>query len=157
MSDGFLDRVLYFMGIQDEDEDEQEEMHQSELEPEETGPARRGRLVNFPGRSTERQETGDTGMLTAVPTAKWRMSVLEPVSFEDVQVICDHLKQRRPVIVSVEGIDKDLSRRVIDFVSGTTYAIDGQIQRVGESIFVFAPSNVVIEAYMQRQWEEDEV
>jgi cell division inhibitor SepF len=81
------------------------------------------------------------------------MAVLEPDSFDDVQAICDHLKVGRPVIVSVEGLEKELSKRIIDFVSGTTYAINGQIQRVGESIFVFAPHGVQIEADLRHQWE----
>ena len=128
MSDSFLDRVLDFMGIQEEEEVEQDTPSDVKEESEPTGRQRRGRLVTFPNRSTQAEtETGVS--LTAVPSGKWRMAVLEPHSFEDVQVICDHLKQRRPVIVSVEDLDKELSRRVIDFVSGTTYAIDGQVAR----------------------------
>ncbi|MGI6083790.1 MAG: cell division protein SepF [Limnochordia bacterium] len=153
MSDSFLDRVLDFMGIQEE-EVEQETPSDAQAEAETTGRTRRGRLVSFPNKSTK-AETETEVPLTAVPASRWRMAVLEPHSFDDVQVICDHLKQRRPVIVSVEDLDKELSRRVIDFVSGTTYAIDGQVQRVGEGIFVFAPSNVVIDALLKRQWEED--
>ncbi|MGI6609266.1 MAG: cell division protein SepF [Limnochordia bacterium] len=155
MSDRFLDRVLDFMGIQDE-EDEQDLPSETDAETETPGRTRRGRLVSFPAKSGAQPEPGTGAPVSAVPTSKWRMAVLEPHSFDDVQVICDHLKQRRPVIVSVEALDKELSRRVIDFVSGTTYAIDGQVQRVGDGIFVFAPSNVVIEAFIRRQWEEDE-
>jgi cell division inhibitor SepF len=156
MSERFLDKVLDFMGIQEDDEIEQELSDNDESEePVNPGRSRRGRLVSFPNKpATAEAESGT--QLAAVPTSRWRMAVLEPHSFEDVQEICDHLKQRRPVIVSVEALDKDLSRRIIDFVSGTTYAIDGQVQRVGDGIFVFAPSNVLIEAALKRQWEEDE-
>lgn len=156
MSDRFLDKVLDFMGIQDEEEAEQAVPSETDAEDETPGRTRRGRLVNFPAKSAAQSES-ETGMpLSAVPSGKWRMAVLEPQSFDDVQVICDHLKARRPVIVSVEALEKELSRRVIDFVSGTTYAIDGQVQRVGDGIFVFAPSNVAIEVFIRRQWEEDE-
>lgn len=168
MSDRFLDRVLQFMGIQDEEEDENDELAATEDDDEgddeeqETPERqrRRGRLVSLPAReSAAARERGNnpTAHIAAVPgpgLTRWRMAVLEPESFNDVQAICDHLKEKRPVIVSVEGLDKELSKRIIDFVSGTTYAIDGHIQRVGESIFVFAPNGVQIEAVMRTQWED---
>lgn len=155
MSERFLDRVLNFMGIQ---EDEQAAMSDEDERPRRGGG--RGRLVSFPSKDPMEREAGSIpppafshGMSDA---SKWRVMILEPQSFDHVQTICDHLKERRPVIVSVEGLDKELSKRVIDFVSGTTYAIDGQIQRVSDGIFVFAPSNVVLESDLERRWGDDD-
>lgn len=165
MSDRLLDRVLHFMGIQDDTDDElavsEEEVDDTDELPTQEPQGRRGRVVNLPSRDASRSRdrvSTTTPPIAPVPgpgLTRWRIAVLEPDSFNDVQTICDHLKEKRPVIVSVEGLDKELSKRIIDFVSGTTYAIDGSIQRVGESIFVFAPSGVQIEADLRHQWEDE--
>ena len=73
-----------------------------------------------------------------------RVVVCEPKVFEDCQGIADNLKNRRPVIVNLEEADKDLAKRVVDFISGTTYALNGSTQKVGNGIFLFVPSNMDI-------------
>lgn len=103
--------------------------------------ARRPRLVSLPNQK-------------ASPFSGLRVMVLEPRTFEEVQQIADHLKERRPVIVSLESVDRDLSKRIVDFVSGTTYALDGNVQRIGESIFLFTPSNVSIEGDLAEKWRD---
>lgn len=54
------------------------------------------------------------------------------------------MKDRRPVIVNLEKTDDDLARRVIDFISGVTYALNGFYERVGDKVFLFTPANIVI-------------
>ncbi|MGI6541877.1 MAG: cell division protein SepF [Limnochordia bacterium] len=165
MGERFLDRVLHFMGIQDEEELEDDELAATEddLEPSDSrfaqseDESRQGRVINMPSKESRRRSGAANPNITAVPGGgiRMRMVVVEPTSFDEVQSICDHLKERRPVIVSVEDLDKELSKRIIDFVSGTTYAIDGNIQRVGESIFIFTPSGVQVEADVRQQWEPE--
>ncbi len=160
MSERFLDKVLHLMGIQEEEEDEQaatDEYEKPATRLQTNEEPRRGRVVNLPEKAARGQRLlpASGAGLIATTQGKWRISVMEPGKFEDVQVICDQLKQRRPVLVSVEELDKELSKRIIDFVSGTTYAIDGQVQRVSESIFLFAPNNVLIDADVQHNWEEE--
>ncbi len=72
--------------------------------------------------------------------------VLEPRSFEDTRRGADVLKARRPVVVNLQGVEKELARRIVDFMSGVTYALEGHLQRVGEEIFLFTPSHVAIVA-----------
>ena len=72
--------------------------------------------------------------------------VLAPRSFDEARGGADHLKARRPVIVNLKETDRDLARRIVDFACGVTYAIDGQMQRVGEEIFLFTPSTVTVNA-----------
>jgi cell division inhibitor SepF len=72
--------------------------------------------------------------------------VLEPRSFEEARAGADHLKARRPLLVNLRGTDRDLARRIVDFACGVTYAVDGQMQRVGEEIFLFTPSTVTVVA-----------
>lgn len=73
-----------------------------------------------------------------------------PRSLADAQRAAEDLKERRPVIVNLEKADDDLARRVIDFISGVTYALNGFYERVGDKVFLFTPSNIIIA-------DEDEV
>ena len=144
----FLDKVLQFMGIQEEvaEEPERQAPEPQEVVRNQGAVAeqpKRGRLVSLPGPNRS------VGQL--------KVSVIRPRSYEEVQQIADHLKERQPVILSLEGVDKALSRRIIDFMSGTTYALDGKIHRIGEEIFLFAPINVSIDAEMTRSWQEEEI
>lgn len=77
---------------------------------------------------------------------QFKMVVVHPESFEDTQDICDHLKNKKPVVVNVEDIETEQARRIIDFLSGSIYALDGNIQKVSSNIFIVAPSNVNIMA-----------
>jgi cell division inhibitor SepF len=81
--------------------------------------------------------------------------VLEPRSFDEARAGADHLKARRPVIVNLRDVDRDLARRVVDFTCGVTYAVDGQMQRVGEEIFLFTPSTVTVMAESSRDGERE--
>ena len=73
-----------------------------------------------------------------------RMIVYQPKSNEDTQDIIDNLKARKPVVVNLEEMDNDIAQRVLDFVSGAVYALNGNIKKVARGIFVVAPSNVDI-------------
>ena len=72
--------------------------------------------------------------------------VLQPRSFDDARSAADYLKMRRPVVVNLQGSQPDLARRIVDFASGVTYALDGHLLRVGEDIFLFTPAHVAITA-----------
>lgn len=67
-----------------------------------------------------------------------------PKSLADAQLAAEDLKERRPVIVNLEKADDDLARRVIDFISGVTYALNGYYERVGDKVFLFTPNNIII-------------
>lgn len=71
-----------------------------------------------------------------------KVMVVEPLSFDDAQNVADHLKNKKPVVVNFENTDQEIAKRIIDFISGTTYALAGNIQKVGNNIFLCAPSNV---------------
>jgi len=79
-----------------------------------------------------------------LPTAQKQMKVMvvEPFAFDDAQHVADHLKNRKPVVVNFENCDKEVAKRMIDFISGTTYALGGSIQKIGNNIFLCAPNNV---------------
>lgn len=67
-----------------------------------------------------------------------------PETLEEAGVICDYLKQNKTVIINVEGVSHELCQRIIDFLGGVTYALDGEIQSVSRRVFIVAPNNVDI-------------
>jgi cell division inhibitor SepF len=83
-----------------------------------------------------------------------RVSVLEPSSFNDAQNLADRFKRQQPVILNLQNVDGDLSRRMVDFCSGLTYALDGHIQTVASRIFLLTPRNVEVSAEERKRIAE---
>ena len=75
-----------------------------------------------------------------------KMVIVEPETFDDSQGIADYLRDRKPVVINFEGTDPEAAKRIIDFVSGTIYALNGSLRKIGRSILVCAPQNVDIDA-----------
>lgn len=93
--------------------------------------------------------------LRAVPDQRpTRVSVLEPSSFNDAQALADRFKRQQPVILNLQNVDGDLSRRMVDFCSGLTYALDGQIQSVASRVFLLTPRNVEVSAEERKRIAE---
>jgi cell division inhibitor SepF len=84
--------------------------------------------------------------ITAAPQkqATFKVLVVEPRSFEEVQTIVDQMRARRPVILNLESLDKDLAQKILNFLNGAIYALGGETQRVAQAIFFFAPQGVDI-------------
>lgn len=83
-----------------------------------------------------------------------RVSVLEPSSFNDAQPLADRFKRQQPVILNLQSVDAELSRRMVDFCSGLTYAMDGQIQSVANRVFLLTPNNVEVSAEERKRLAE---
>jgi len=75
-----------------------------------------------------------------------RVHLVIPKSFNDAQDIADKFKDQIPVIVNLQGIDRELSKRLVDFASGLTYALDGGMQQIAEKVFLLTPRNVEVSA-----------
>ena len=80
--------------------------------------------------------------------------VVAPTSFNQAQEVADKLKVNQPVIVNLQNVDRDLSRRIIDFASGLCYGIGGQMERVANQVFLLTPSNVEVSAEERRRLQE---
>ena len=149
----FWDNVKKFAQPYSEDEyDEYEEdVEGFEEEPAER-PARARRSSLF-GNSAEE----DTGFAAAKPATtgttsfngqvvdirnKQEVVLFHPTNFNDTSKAADDLRNRKAVIVNMENIDKAMSRRVVDFLSGCTYAIDGKVKKVAQSTYLFCPHNM---------------
>jgi len=83
--------------------------------------------------------------------ASVRVHLVIPRSFNDAQQIADKFKDAIPVILNLQSSDQDLSKRLIDFASGLTYALDGGMQRVADKVFLLTPRNVEVSAEQRAQ------
>ena len=80
-----------------------------------------------------------------------KMVISQPTTFEQSDEICSFLKEKKSVIVNLEYVNKDVARRIVDFISGAVHALDGYIQKVSNSIFLVAPANYEITNEMARE------
>lgn len=80
------------------------------------------------------------------PMAAARVHVMEPRGFNDAQEVGDRLKAGQPVILNLQGVDRDLQRRFIDFASGLAYALSGTMSKAAEQVFLLTPSDVEVSA-----------
>ena len=83
-----------------------------------------------------------------------KVQIVVPVGFDDAKEIGDKLKANQPVIVNLQGVDRDLSRRLIDFSSGLTYGVGGAMERVADQVFLLTPSNVEVSPEEKRRLQE---
>jgi cell division inhibitor SepF len=83
-----------------------------------------------------------------------RVHLVVPKSFNDVQDVADKFKDAIPVIINLQGTDTDLSKRLIDFSSGLTYALDGGMQRIADKVFLLTPRNVEVSAEERARFVE---
>ena len=81
----------------------------------------------------------------ALPDGNGKMILLEPRAFSESQQIADHLKKRNTVVVNMKRVTTEQAKRIIDFLSGTVYAIGGDLQKIGVGIFLCTPKNVNVE------------
>ena len=135
MARGFFNRILDAVGLEEEEfegeemMDEEEGFFEDELEdPEEEQ------------RYSRRKQPKVVGLPNSA--AKMRMLVFQPSSYEEAECIIDNLKARKPVIMNLDDLDVELGQRILDFVGGAVYSLNGDIKKVARSIFVVAPSNV---------------
>jgi cell division inhibitor SepF len=158
-------RTLVYFGLAEErdefyDEEEEYEPHEAELEGRYRDRAnvrrlarrRRDEIDDIFADDTSEQSTG---VLQAVRggrkngrngSSDVRVHLVIPKSFNDAQQIADKFKDSIPVILNLQGVDAELSKRLIDFASGLTYALEGGMQRIAEKIFLLSPRNVKVSA-----------
>ncbi len=88
------------------------------------------------------------------PSQSAKVHVVAPTRFPDAQEIGDLLRASQPVIVNLQGADRELRRRMIDFCSGVTYALTGTMEKVADHVFLLTPSNVEVSAEEKRRLQE---
>jgi len=112
----------------------------------------------FAGMNQPQMNTGNIPMGNAAPMGGMALSgsaielkVVKPTEFKNASQIADHLLNRRTVVLNLEATDKENARRLIDFLTGVAYSIDGQIKRVANNAYVITPNNVDISGDQMRR------
>jgi cell division inhibitor SepF len=163
MAGGLWRRTLVYFGLADED-DEYEEEAPAQPDVESTYRERPNvRKIERSGRRRHSsdfdeifsendyrpQRTTSAAVRPLQPAAEQppvRVHLVMPKNFNDAQVIADKFKGDIPVILNLQGSDTELAKRLIDFASGLTYALDGGMQRVADKVFLLTPKNVEVSA-----------
>jgi cell division inhibitor SepF len=156
-------RALVYFGLAEEDDPYPDAERERELEPEAEIEDRYRERPNVRRLQRRRRDEFDDIFADDTPSEPSRETrVLRPVSngsggdlqvhlvvpknFNDAQQIADQYKESIPVILNLQGSDPDLSKRLIDFSSGLTYALDGGMQRIADKVFLLTPRNVDVSA-----------
>ncbi len=98
------------------------------------------RVINAPSAEPESE---NRGVVRPLPTSA-KPHVVSPTGFNDVQQVEDRFKRDQPVIVNLQGVDRDLSRRLIDFGSGLCYGLEGDMERVADQVFLLTPNGAQV-------------
>ncbi len=134
-------------GPEDYDDEEMTEVEGTEEKEEKRGMDffRRDELKTEVKKDDFSRTYGKKGKVVNITsTTQFEVVVLQPESFEEAKDIADNLKSKKPVIVNLEKIEKEQARRMVDFVSGASYALGGDIQKISNMIFLVTPYTVGI-------------
>ena len=103
-------------------------------------------------RSAARQrQRPELAPVPVSPSPSVKVHLVVPHTFQDAKTIADRFKDYTPVILNLQGVDSELSKRLIDFASGLTYALDGGMQRIADKVFLLTPANVEVSAEQRAQ------
>lgn len=110
------------------------------------------------GRSQKNQAVQKQNVvhLQSVTNNSAKVVLVEPRVYAEAQEIADQLKNRRSVVVNLQRIERDAAKRIVDFLSGTVYAIGGDIQKVGSDIFLCTPDNVEVSGNISEMLQESD-
>ena len=170
---GFMDKMKDLVGITDEYDDDYDNISQEEIDAYKkelrgaTAPAAVAAApepplstgisplafneVAPPHKYTENKEPVDKSSRN--DSGAFRMVIIEPKNIDECRKLIDNLRANKPVIINLEKVETDLARKMFDFLSGATYALKGNIQRINQNIYLFAPHNVNIKAMVDRATE----
>ncbi len=126
-----------------EDEEEEDDFEAYEMTPARTAP-RRERVENYSSPATDREPRRNNKVVNINATTQLQVVLVKPERFENASEIADHLRDKRTVVLNLESTNKDIARRLLDFLSGVAYANEGKIKKVALSTYIITPYNVDI-------------
>lgn len=139
---GLFESIKNILTVPDEDEFEEE----LEAAEEKAEPKRRPQVSEpMPTRRPEpapRIVGGGKGKTVNINNAQMQVVLVKPDRYDDVTTIADHLNDRKTVVLNLEAADKELARRIVDFLSGATYANHGNMRKVSRGTFLIVPNGV---------------
>ena len=158
MGDGFFYKLKTLIGIEEiDEEDPMEETPASPTSLERKPMDSRGSYMSARNENREAKDLKDNRVLPMQNknvnpnTNQFKMVVIEPKSFDECPKLVDNLKAKKPVIINLEKVETDTARKIFDFLSGATYALNGNVQKVANNIFIFAPENVDVAASVDQK------
>ncbi|MBD8496778.1 cell division protein SepF [Paenibacillus arenosi] len=149
---GVMNRILNMFSVQDDeydyaerdrDRDRDREEHAEEYEQEIEAPTFEPRKAKASNVVSIHSQKGS------------KVVLCEPRSYDEAQEIADHLRSRRSVVINLQRVRTDQALRIIDFLSGTVYALSGNISKLGSNIFLCVPENVEIQGSIAEMFAED--
>ena len=142
MANAIMNKVWGLLGMEQPDEEGMEEENENNLYN-----------YNYDDEDEEVEEKKGfmRKKVVQMPQQAVKMVISQPTNFEQSEEICGFLKEKKSVIVNLEYVNKDVARRIIDFISGGVYCLDAHIQKVSNSIFLIAPMNYEITNEMARE------
>lgn len=140
MAGAIMNKVWNLFGMDQAEELEDEDVYDYEYDEEEEEP-----------EVEEKRSFIKRNKVVPMPQQSVKMVISQPTSFEQSEEICGFLKEKKSVIVNLEYVNKDVARRIVDFISGGVYSLDAHIQKISNSIFLVAPTNYEITNEMARE------
>ena len=146
---GAFDKLKEIFGTELEEEEEEVE---EEKEQQPTPP--RPNTAIAPHRPSSPSPAAKNPQPAGRFTNAMKMVVIEPQNFDESPKLVDSLKAKKPIIINLENLETDTARKIFDFLSGATYALNGNMQKVANNIFVFAPENVSVDYKSEQKASE---
>ncbi|MFS0727622.1 cell division protein SepF [Paenibacillus sp. 1P07SE] len=145
---GVMNKFMNFLGLQEEEEVIEREKITTTAEDESE--------QDHNAFENRRQQQAKSNNVVSIHSQKnTRVVLIEPRTYDEAQEIADHLRSRRPVIVNLQRVRKEQAVRVVDFLSGTVYALNGNISKLGPNIFLCTPDSVEIQGTITEMMAED--
>ena len=142
---GVMNRFLNYLGLQEEEEIEQDnERYRAQNEQ-----------MNETSPFEARKNGGKNNVVSIHSQKNARMVLTEPRTYDEAQEIADHLKMRRSIVVNLQRVRREHAIRIVDFLSGTVYALGGHIAKLGPDIFLCTPDSVEVSGTITEMLTED--
>lgn len=138
MAGKVLNKVMGILGL----EDDMEELEENELEETENGEEYEPII----------QSSKKPGKVVSIHTASTaKVMIVKPITYDEVVDICDNLKSRKIIVVNSISLEPKIAQRLLDFISGATYALGGSLEEVEKGIYIVSPSNVEVDSELKNE------
>lgn len=144
MAGAIMEKVWNLLGVEPDTDEDIEELEDAEVE-------NTLDIEDEEDRKIWGRRNNNSKVVNMPQTNQVKMVICQPTTFEQSENICTLLKEKKSIIVNLEYVNKDIARRIVDVVSGAVHALDGNLQKVSNSIFLVAPFNYDITNEMARE------
>ncbi|MDA3846477.1 MAG: cell division protein SepF [Vallitaleaceae bacterium] len=142
---GIFDKIIDLMNLNEyEDDDQESEELDEEIDALDDYSDKR-QFKSYSGGKTQASSyaaPNNAKVLNLQTSIQMEVHVIQPSDYNDACEICNYLIQHKPVIINLEKLDAGVAQRIMDFISGSCYTLEGNVQKVTNNIFIIAPANV---------------